>query len=158
MTVFTMFFAFIALAAAVLDIATRRIPNWLTGALALGYILQSLVFFPGWENLAMHFAAGALVLFCGFALNAAGFMGGGDAKLLAAVVLWLGWELLVPFLLITAMAGGALAAIFLFLRAAERHPLLMPLPLPRTKESTIPYGVAISAAALLIKSYGLTLI
>ena len=48
-----------------------------------------------------------------FGLN---LVGGGDAKLLAASALWIGYEQLVPFLLYVTIFGGALALLLLAYR------------------------------------------
>jgi prepilin peptidase CpaA len=49
----------------------------------------------------------------GFLLFALNFIGGGDAKLLAAVALWAGPEHILDLLLVTALAGGGLSLILL---------------------------------------------
>lgn len=91
------------------DLATRRIPNAITvsgGLAALGLRGMS-----GWEPLV----AGALGLVLGLVLAlplvALGAMGGGDAKLLAAVGAFLGPGPLVTAILVTALAGGVLAIV-----------------------------------------------
>jgi prepilin peptidase CpaA len=156
----TLIFLIFALAAALCDIATRRIPNWLTLAMALSFAVEVYSNFQGWEALGWHVAAASLVLFAGFGLHALGIMGGGDGKLLAAVALWIGWSQLVPLLVFTAILGGLIALYFILLRRLANHPALamLPLPLPRRLKPGIPYGVAISAAAICLKASGLTLI
>ena len=58
-----------------------------------------------------------------FSLN---LVGGGDAKLLAAAGLWIGYDQLVPFLLYVTIFGGALALLLL---AYRRFPAgALPLP------------------------------
>jgi len=87
------------------------------------------------------------------AMFAAGWIGGGDAKLFAAVTLWLGWPACASFLMITALAGGALALLLLNVRATWLKPYLAGAPpwldkLTTTGEA-VPYGVAIAFGALL---------
>ena len=53
------------------------------------------------------------MLVLGFALFAAGLFGGGDAKLMAAAALWLGWSTGTSVLVFTALAGGVLAIVYL---------------------------------------------
>ncbi len=84
--------------AAVIDFRQRRIPNWLTGALALTGLVQSLT--------PLHsctLAASVLGLLAGFILMfgqfAVGGLGGGDVKLLMGVGTWVGP---LPLLLIFA--------------------------------------------------------
>lgn len=134
------------LMATVSDLTRYEIPNRVSLAVvaAFGLTLPEL---PLWTLLA-HVSA-ALVLFAlGTALFVANVWGGGDVKLLAATALWTGWSGLASLLLITALAGAALALALLVLRRA----------LPAVAEGRwysrllsrsegIPYGVAIAAAA-----------
>src|ERR1700754_2827323 len=52
---------------------------------------------------------GVAVLAVGLFLFTFNWIGGGDAKLLAAVSLWAGPSLILPFFLLTGFAGGVLA-------------------------------------------------
>ncbi len=76
---------------------------------------------------------------------AAGLLGGGDVKLLAAGSLWLGATGTGGFLMVTVLAGGLLALVFLALRLARRD----------GPETALPYGVAIATAGILA-TLGLT--
>ena len=76
--------------AAITDLRSRRIANWLTGGVALGAPLfwwaSGLSLWPG---VALQFAvalAAFAILAVLFALRA---MGGGDVKLLTALALWI---------------------------------------------------------------------
>lgn len=96
------------LVATVVDIRTRRIPNWLTGTMAIaGLGLAAL----GWGSVSV----GAALLGCvvGLALMLPGHWlgatGAGDVKLMAAVGSLLGPLLVVNAVLFTAIAGGVLA-------------------------------------------------
>ena len=80
------------------------------------------------------------------------WIGGGDAKLIAASCLWLGFTGSGVFLLQTGVCGGAFCLLLL---TARKHlaPLLVAGPgwvthLMQPK-GDIPYGVAIAAGALL---------
>ncbi|HEX8360720.1 MAG TPA: A24 family peptidase [Longimicrobium sp.] len=155
---------FIALmvVAAGTDLRTGRIPNKLTGAgLAAAFILLA----PSGPAALWGGVAGAALAFAlSFPLFAARAMGGGDVKLLTVAGAFLGTGRVLPALLITALAGGALA-----LAEAGRRGVLLPVlfrsrelaghlaTLGRTGERvtlaspgavTIPYGVAIAAGAL----------
>lgn len=97
------------LIACVTDARTRRIPNALTFA-AIGVALVFAALHGPW---ALVFALGAalLTLVLGSALLSAGWLGGGDIKLLAAGAATIGFPAFVPVLLYIAVAGGAFAAI-----------------------------------------------
>ena len=75
-------------------------------------------------------------------------------KLLTALALWAGGPTLVPFIVLTALAGGALAVVWLAMRSLRA---LLPVPalialgrlgveVPRAEPTTLPYGVAIGLA------------
>jgi prepilin peptidase CpaA len=91
------------------DALSMRIPNWLTILIALLFFPMALLTGMPWSLLGVHVLVGVAMFFAGFAFFALGLFGGGDAKLLAAAGLWLGWPDLMPFLVMTAFAGGALA-------------------------------------------------
>jgi prepilin peptidase CpaA len=94
-------------AAAACDLRWRLIPNALTAALAAGGLIAAGL--AGWPAGAASAAAAAGVFAGGAALFAAGAMGGGDVKLAAALALWLPAGATPGFLLLTSLAGGALA-------------------------------------------------
>jgi prepilin peptidase CpaA len=83
---------------------------------------------------------------------AAGWIGGGDAKLFAGAGLWLGWQGAPMFLLATGLCGGALAVMLLNVRRAWLKPYLSGAPawFARLAEpgAAVPYGVAIAIGAL----------
>jgi len=100
-----------------------------------------------------HVLAALLILLSGFALFSAGFIGGGDAKLLAAVALWLGWTDLPLFLLYTALAGGILALAMIMWEVFRTHFEITGNPQSSLMRRLVnlrpdlPYGVAIAAGA-----------
>src|SRR4029078_118946 len=79
------------------DLFTMTISNRISLALAAGFLLLALFTGAGLGVIAMHFAAAALVLVVGFACFSFGWIGGGDAKLAAAVALWLGFDYLLEY-------------------------------------------------------------
>lgn len=126
-------------AAAVGDLRTRTIPNWLTLAIALAAIPYWWVTDVAlWPDVALRIGISALV----FAMFAAAFacrlMGGGDVKLLAAIALWLPPPAVMMLLVIMSLAGGALT-----LAMAIRHRFA-----GREGQLEIPYGVAIAFGGL----------
>lgn len=135
-------------AAAIEDSVRLRISNLLVVGIIAGAVVAMILAGPKialWQNFAVF--AGLLIL--GTPLFAIGKMGGGDVKLLAATGLWFdlrGAMLMVASVLI---AGGILALLIILARlfrwsdsARERIHLLR-------RGGGIPYGVAISAGALI---------
>jgi prepilin peptidase CpaA len=97
-----------SLAAAAIDLRTRRVPNALTGAMAAVGITAAAAG-VGPIGLAASIAGcllGALLMLPGHLFGATG---GGDVKLLAAAGTFLGPSLVVAAFLVTAVAGGLLA-------------------------------------------------
>jgi prepilin peptidase CpaA len=118
---------------------TRKIGNWLTGAIALAAPLfwwaSGLSLWPG-VALQFGLALAAFAVLAGlFALRA---MGGGDVKLLTALALWIEPSLFLTLILTMALLGGVLTVAFGAWHVMRR----------RHDKLAIPYGVAISLAAL----------
>ena len=127
------------LIAALSDIRERRIANWLNLAIAAG--APMFWFASGmeiWPDMVIQLGL-AFVVFWAFAgLFALGWLGGGDVKLLGAVALWLTPMSFLNLLLVMAIVGGVMAAVFIVRRAVWK---------PKTP-GTLPYGVAITIGAL----------
>src|SRR3546814_1058931 len=68
----------------------------------------------------MHLALGSGAFALGFLLFALRLCGGGDVQLFAAVSLWAGSSLFIPFAYYTALAGG-LMALVIWLTRSEEH-------------------------------------
>lgn len=139
--------------AAVWDLTTMTIPNRLTLALALGFVL--VLPFSGLDlsQIGLHVAAGAVMLMVGMACFAFGWIGGGDAKLVAATALWLGWNDLLIYLLMASIFGGALTLLILYFRTLPLPQLLVRqdwVARLHDRQSGIPYGLALAAGALFI--------
>ena len=135
------------LVAAISDLRTRLIHNWLTFGIAAAapafWWASGLALWPGVAaQLALGMAAFA-VLAGLFAVRA---MGGGDVKLLTALALWLPWQPFLKLLVIMALLGGVLTILF-----AAAHRIAR-----RKGRVEIPYGVAIAGAGLwvLASTYG----
>jgi prepilin peptidase CpaA len=155
--------------AAMTDLRERRIPNWLTAGVAGLYPLYALV---SPAPLAWLAAVGiAVAMFAlGALLFARALIGGGDVKLIAAVSLWAGPELLPGFGLVTALTGGGLGLAALAQRRLQdlmpglmaRWPVLagasatdttapdQTASAPSPTTVTLPYGVAIAAGGVAI--------
>lgn len=134
------------------DARELRIPNWVSLALLAGFIPMALLAGIGLENLAWHLAGAVLVLIVGFVLFAFNLFGGGDAKLMAAAALWVGWPQLAYFVFAVVLVGGVLSILVVLLRKGLG---LWPDWLVKraaglfTPNEAIPYGIAIAAGALL---------
>jgi prepilin peptidase CpaA len=74
-----------ALWAAWSDLRYMRIPNELNNLAGLAFILVMPFFLP-LDNYGLRIAVGGYVLIAGFILNAAGVVGGGDAKFATVMV------------------------------------------------------------------------
>src|SRR5690606_39209831 len=84
--------------AAASDLLTMRISNRLVLLVVAAFLVTALVVGLPPQLLAMHAAFALLILVIAFAFFAFGWIGGGDAKFAAATALWLGGELLLPFI------------------------------------------------------------
>ena len=141
-----------AIAGAAYDLTTFTIPNWISlGLLALFPVL-ALAAGLSLSDAGIHFAIGAAALAAGIALFAGGVVGGGDAKLFAALALYMGVQSIGPYVFAVALAGGALAIALLTLRWLPISILLSRLPWVHRLSAPgvgVPYGVAIAAGGLI---------
>jgi prepilin peptidase CpaA len=114
--------AAVTIAAAVVDLRTRRVPNWLTfGTAALG-ITMAMTHLDGvgvagaFEGLLV----GLLLMLPGHVI---GRTGAGDVKLLAALGTLLGPRSIAMAFLYTAIAGGGIAVLVAMRRRRLRETL-----------------------------------
>lgn len=136
-----------------MDLVSMTIPNRISLFLIATFFCLAPFAGMSWSQFGGHLAAGGIVLTVTVAMFFARLMGGGDAKLLAAIALWVGMDQLLAYVLLAAVCGGMLAVGLLLFRS-------LPLPLTMAKEGwiarlyqprgDIPYGIALSAAALWI--------
>jgi prepilin peptidase CpaA len=139
--------------AACCDLAARIIPDWVSLGLAATGLAGRALSGPGAVTASVVLAA---ILFLALAvMHARGGVGGGDVKLMSAVVLGLSPAAACHFLLAMACAGGVLAAVHLVARRLPR-PACCPVTASRLRrlgtvekwrwrrEGCIPYGVAIA--------------
>jgi prepilin peptidase CpaA len=140
-------------AAAGWDLASYTIPNFLQAGLIGAFTVFALASGLTPAAIGLHLLAGFIGLIIGFTFFALGYVGGGDAKLFAAVLLWLGFGDVMDYALLASVLGGALTLGLLGLRT-------LPLPAVLTaqawlmrlhdRRSGVPYGVALAAAAFVI--------
>lgn len=146
-------FAVLVLVAAMRDLVSFTIPNWISLALAGAFLPAALIVGLPLPTIAWCGGVGIAMLVVGVGMFAMRWIGGGDAKLMAAASLWLGLQGLAPFVIYTALAGGALALLLLGMRSAWVRPFAAGGPpwVDRlaTPGGSAPYGVAIALGALL---------
>lgn len=162
---------------ALLDFLYYRIPNKAFSVLFYGFVVYGLGvgLLTGQWGLINHFWVFAITFCLTFFLFAIGFMGGGDAKFISAVMLWVGPEKWQLFLIAMSVIGCLIAAIFFvsfqsIARTAGKirwylnespvfnrwHSYLLPqldhsaLFYENAREKKlIPYGIAVSVGGLL---------
>jgi prepilin peptidase CpaA len=154
----------VATLGALTDVRDKKIPNRLTySGIVAGLAVR--VAFLGWEGLwgglGGMFLAGGIF----FVLFLLGAMGGGDVKLVAAVGTWAGIAQVGNILVVSALAGGILAACYVLFDGQVRQTLLntgelvrhhwtsgfQPHPVLNVREQEtirIPYGLAVAIGTL----------
>lgn len=150
LTPFGMALAALVVLAALEDAWRLRISNIISLALIVAFLAAAFMseYRVDWLS---HLGAAVLMFAAGALLFAKGWFGGGDAKLLTAVALWVGLWKLPQFILYVTAAGGLLTIVLLLIRytissgaMAERMPKVL------RKRGPIPYGIAICAGTLLM--------
>lgn len=138
--------------AAIFDASSMIIPNWLNALIAAVFVPVALAGHMEMSAIGWNLALGAVVFAVGAGLFLLGVMGGGDVKMIAACSVWLGLPMMAPFLIYTAIAGGALAAFALVARR------IAPAGVSDAgwtrwlteRKSGVPYGIAIAAGAVFV--------
>ncbi|HEV7277224.1 MAG TPA: prepilin peptidase [Devosiaceae bacterium] len=152
-TIALLIFPLLMAFAAASDLLTMRISNRLVLLLVAAFLPVALFAGLPLQQLAMHAAFAGLVLVVAFAFFAFGWIGGGDAKFAAATALWLGNEVLLPYLVYAGLLGGALTFAVLLLRRVPLTPQIAGAAwLARLHDSKagVPYGIALAAAGLAV--------
>jgi prepilin peptidase CpaA len=135
--------------AAAMDLSRLRIPNFFPLAV-IGLFFVWFALSPGasgvWQNAAMF----AFTLVGSTFLFTKGWLGGGDAKLMAAIALWFDFRGAASLFFYVAIGGALLSFIFIILRR------MMPAHLAESSNAAafkprgpIPYGIAIAGGAML---------
>jgi len=156
--------SFIVLAiAAVVDIRTRRIPNWLVLPFLLAGLLVSVIGY-GSTSMGQSLAGITLAVCVTGVLCWLRGMGMGDLKLCAAIGAWIGPDQLITALVATGIAGGIMAVfwavchgsvgkslqgvgdlLFSWRRGIRPHPTLV---LDNPAQLKMPYAPAIAIGTL----------
>jgi prepilin peptidase CpaA len=131
--------ALMMVAAAISDLRKRDISNGLNlamAALAIPYWLA--IGLSPWPDIAMRVGFAAVVFLVFLGLYMIGGMGGGDVKMVGAVMLWVPPLVVTPMLMVMSIAGIAISLAMLIHKIWRGA----------TEPPEVPYGVAIAAAGL----------
>ena len=144
--------AILLIAAAVEDAVRLRISNLTVGLVLVAAIVAAMT--AGfdlrlWQNLVVFLA----LLAVGTPMFAAGKLGGGDVKLLAAAGLWFDFAGALWLLVAVALAGGVLALLVLVIRSFNWSEEIRRRVVLLRPGGGIPYGVAIAAGALIAMAF-----
>jgi prepilin peptidase CpaA len=153
----TLMTLFICLTAAVMDISKMKISNILVIAVLCLYTQYAIAnYLQGTGNIKGDISTAAILFVITTVLFFTNIIGGGDAKLMSALGLWVGLTGLFPFLFAMSVAGLIIGIIALLLRRALQNnsfydaiPKLLKHPDSwigqlRQNKSKLPYGVAIA--------------
>jgi prepilin peptidase CpaA len=131
------FFAFAAYG----DVKTYRIPNALVIAVAILGVFRLIT--NGDLTVALYTVGGSLMIFIvTFLLFWRGLFGGGDAKLITAAALLVGYHALFSFLVVMSLCGLFVSVAVLAMR---RSAVAVTLPKARL---AVPYGAAIAGGGI----------
>jgi prepilin peptidase CpaA len=145
--------------AAITDIRSRKIPNWLVAILlACGLALRAT---EGISAIGTSLAVLLAVLLVGTFAFSMRITGGGDVKFMAAGAAALGWPHALPFILYSLIAGGVLAvavtiargrtsATFSNLRVMSYSLLAGAQPAAPARSVKVPYALAFLAGSGII--------
>ncbi len=149
--IIVMFISACMCVAAYRDLTSMTIPNYLSLVLIAGFLIVTPFLWEGWAVFGEHLAVGGAVFLAGFVLFALGWIGGGDAKLIAAVSLWWQWPDMYLFVFYTTIAGGMMGLAVLALRNGIIFKIVGGGWLDERiiKGDHLPYGVAIAFGTLM---------
>jgi prepilin peptidase CpaA len=142
--------------AALHDVAVRTVPNCIPAALAVIGIAARLIS----GDVLISLAVAAAVFLVVALLWLRGYMGGADAKLLAAVALIAPPGRVLDVLLMIALSGGALAVFYLLMSrlvrrpaAGRRHTFVARLAKAErwrlSRRGPLPYAIAIASGSMI---------
>ncbi|MEM5518795.1 prepilin peptidase [Henriciella sp. AS95] len=147
--VFTLTFLSLCVYAALRDIETLTITNGLNLTIAFLFFPAIIIAAPGWDVFGGHMMAGAIAFVVSIFLFAFGVFGGGDAKMIPGVMLWLGPEATMPFVMTMAVIGGGLAVcVILARKLVPAHAVPGFASETMQAGNGVPYGVAIAGGAI----------
>lgn len=148
-------YVFLIAYAIVTDTTSLRVPNWIPlslGGLYVGYAMLTASF----DQLALHVLIGAGALAVGFGLFSLGAFGGGDAKFLTALALWMGPASIGAFVVLATLFGGVMAAMLVGLKKllianpALASRTVIAKPVAWARDGRMPYALPLGLAALFL--------
>ena len=159
-------YVFLVIFGALSDLATFRIPNWVSYGLVLLFVVQS-IFIGGMTgdvpfgsfrlpSVAVHFGIGFFVLIIALVFWGRGYIGGGDAKYLVATALWMGPFGVVVFMVLISGLSVLMALLLKasakwgFLIHAGRLPAFIKQLYAKFEDNKLPFGFPIGIAALIM--------
>lgn len=143
-----------ALASAVLwmlalsDLRRRRLPNAAVASFAALYFVQAWLAGESRIGFEFHLAAGVAALALAAVLFRFGWLGGGDAKLFAAVFLWTGPVHAATVFFIVSFSGLLLALAQLAAGRIRREAAVASKLDWLAPARGVPYGVALAAGGI----------
>lgn len=152
------------IAASVTDILRMKIPNILPALIIGGFVvawgIKMALGLDVFQSATSHFATALVVLVIMMILFFTGVFGGGDAKLIPAIALWVGVQGLPSFLMVTSVVGGVLALISITLGKTKLGQKILTKLIKKPAlqngwvgemvkgRNTIPYGIAIATGGI----------
>ena len=141
--------------AAIYDLTTMTIPNWISAVLLIAFVGLSLGMGAPLSMIGTGLGIGFGFLLLGMAFFALGWLGGGDAKLIAATAVWFSGPEAVTFIVYVMLIGGVETLLLVSFRQ-----VLLPAPFQsipwvsrlHAAGGDLPYGVAIAAGGLVALS------
>jgi prepilin peptidase CpaA len=139
--------------AAIADLTTFTIPNWVSGILVLGFAAYAAL---RWNDipLTMHIVLGAATFIMCIVFWKLRWLGGGDVKFLGATALWMGPQHIGSFMLVLAVTGAAFAFALMWARKwnlsiqASQLPAAVKNLIARAENHACPYGFPTAIAAI----------
>lgn len=141
---------FVTLLSCISDVRALRIPNthviFILAAFVPAFVLAPENFGLWWHP----FAAAAVFLVITYVMFVYRMLGAGDAKMGAALALWVGLPGLLPYVMYMAIAGGVLGIASIIIR--KRKPFKNPregswVATVQAGGNAVPYGIAITVGA-----------
>ncbi len=140
--------------AAISDARRLEIPNWISLVLAASFLPAAVLAGLSPSAIAIQYVLALATFVVAAILFSVGLLGGGDVKFVSATVIWIHWQQIGFYFFCMAVLGGVIAAVVLVLGKVQALAFLK-TRIPwmndnRYPPHSIPYGVAIASAALVV--------